>query len=408
MGRGFQDVIRRRSDRQLARMMETAHPSTLQRIQAHQPFFKPVDVLAQQVADRGERFVSFGHYDYLGLAHHPQVISAGITALQVHGSGAGASRLVGGERLLHQEFESELAAFLGVEATLGIISGYLSNLTLITHMLDSQDLLVMDALSHNSIMAAARAGTFRTRTFDHNDCDDLDRILTAERGNYRNVLIVTEGLFSMDGDHPDLPRLLDIRDRHEAWLMLDEAHSYGVLGATGRGLTEHYGIDPKRVDISVGTLSKSFAASGGFIAASATVIQWLRYTLPGFIFSVGLSPVTVATARAALGVLAHDPERVARLHRNSRRFLDLAGKAGFDTGSAQGIAVVPLLFPDTDTTLVAAMALEQAGIFAPPVIIVGVPMDKPRIRFFLSAAHRDADIDKVFAVLQQAFPNGLG
>lgn len=397
--RSFDAVIARRGERLQSRVMATASPETLAHVLADQPFFKPVDALAQAVADRGQRFVSFGHYDYLGLAHHPQVTAAGKAALETHGSGAGASRLVGGERLAHRAFERNLAGFLGVGATLAIISGYLANLSLIPHLIDGQDLLVVDELAHNSIMTASRAGTFRTRTFAHNDCDALDALLQAERGNYRNVLIVTEGLFSMDGDIPDLPHLIDIKTRHSAWLMLDEAHSFGVLGPYGRGLSEHYGIDPKAIDISVGTLSKSFASSGGFIAASADVIEYLRYTLPGFIFSVGLSPVTVATAQAALAVLQAEPERVARLRDNSGYFLSQARAAGFDTAHARGEAVVPILFHGSEATLAASRALEQAGVYVPPVVLIGVPSDKPRLRFFLSAAHDRADIDRVFAAL---------
>lgn len=395
----FKEVIARRAERGLKRALDGMSYDDVIRTGIMDVFFQPVDTLADQVAARDVPYVSFGHYDYLGLAHHPQVIEAGVDALRRFGSGAGASRLVGGERSIHQEFEQSMASFLGVGGTLAMISGYLTNLTLIPHLLTAKDLLILDDLAHNSIASAARVGGYTCRTFAHNDCDALERILVSERAKYRNVLIVTEGMFSMDGDIPDLPRLVALKDAHNAWLMLDEAHSYGVLGALGRGITEHFGVDPARVDISVGTLSKSFTASGGFVAATRPVIDWLRFTLPGFVFSVGLSPVTVATAHAALNVLQAEPERLQRLSENSLYFLTKARSAGLNTGPAIGMAVVPLLFDSTDQTMRVSQRLGQAGIYAPPVAQVGVPTDKPRVRFFISASNTPEQIDATIEVI---------
>lgn len=397
----FNDVMARRFSRTFQRAAQGLSAEDIAQSGARDAFFAPVDALAADVQAKGGAFLSFGHYDYLGVSGHPAVIEAGVAALRQFGAGAGASRLVGGERLAHRALEQAMAGFLGAEATLMMISGYLANLSLIPHLLTAQDLLIIDSLAHNSIASTARTGGYDCRTFAHNDCDALERILEAERGNYRQVLIVTEGLFSMDGDIPDLPRLLAMKERHDAWLMLDEAHSYGVLGATGRGITEHFGIDPRRIDISVGTLSKSFGASGGFIAAAAHVIEWLRYTLPGFVFSVGLSPATVATVRAALELLVAEPERLARLRETSAYFLRRARDAGLNTGPAIGIAVVPVLFDSTAQTMRMAKRLRDAGIYAPPVAQVGVPVDSPRIRFFLTANHTRADIDRVIGLLAQ-------
>ena len=241
-------------------------------------------------------------------------------------------------------------------------------------------------------MIGARSGKMECQTFAHNDLDDLERRLEQARGNYRHVLVVVEGLYSMDGDIPDLPRLVDIKDRYDAWLLVDEAHSYGVLGENGRGITEYFGIDPSRIELSVGTLSKSFVSSGGFICASEDVIAWLRFTLPGFVYSVGLAPANVASARAALKVLRGDPGRVARLKRKSRLFRDAARAAGLNPGEAIGEAVVPLFFDSPDQTMMVSHVLMEHGIYAPPIVQVGVPRDQPRIRFFFSAEHRDDDI----------------
>ena len=366
------------------------------------PYFVPTDRLEDASAQWPEGYLSFSHYDYLGLAHHPKVTAAAKAAIDRHGTGVGASRLVGGERLAHRELEDALADYIGVGGVLSIISGYLTNVSIINHILGPKDLLVMDELAHNSIVIGSKAGKFETRTYKHNDLDDLARIMDDTKGQFGRILIATEGLFSMDGDITDLPRLMEIKDQHDAWLLLDEAHSFGVLGATGRGLCEHFDIDPNRVELIVGTLSKSFASSGGFICSSAEVIEWLRFTLAGFVFSVGLSPATVAGAHEALNLTRQEPERVTRLRSNSKRFLSRAKAANLNTGTALGEAVIPILFDTPEQCVYVSEALMQSGIYAPPVVHVGVPKDLPRIRFFISASHTDADIDRAIAKIVEA------
>ena len=361
-------------------------------IEKGHPYFVPVDRLEQMYRSKPDGYVSLAHYDYLGLSRHPSVLQAATDAVHEFGTGAGASRLVGGERTTHQALERNLAGFLGVGGVLSLISGYLTNVSLINHLLGPRDLVLIDELAHNSIVVGAKSGKFECQTFAHNDLDDLQHRLEEARDRYRHVLVVVEGLYSMDGDIPDLPRLVALKERHDAWLLIDEAHSYGVLGANGRGLCEHFGIDPAGIELSVGTLSKAFVSSGGFICASADVISWLRFTLPGFVYSVGLSPATVASANAALEVLKSDPGRVARLKRKSRLFLDAARAAGLNPGNAIGEAVVPLFFDSPQQTMMVSQVLMDAGIYAPPIVQVGVPKDQPRIRFFFSAEHRDEDI----------------
>jgi 8-amino-7-oxononanoate synthase len=363
------------------------------------PWFVQVDGLQEVVEARGDRFVSFGNYDYLGLSDHPAVREAAIVAVREHGTGVNGSRLVGGERNFHRAFEAELAAFVGAESAVTLVSGYLTNLTLIPHLLGGDDLLVVDELAHNSIMMGARSTRSTVKSFRHNDLDHLDHLLREARATHRNCLVAVESLYSMDGDHVDLPRLLDLRDRHGCWVMVDEAHSFGVMGTTGRGISEHYGEDPKRIDLIIGTLSKALASSGGFVCAHGLAVEWLRFTLPGFVYSVGLSPAVTAGAHAALKALKAEPERVARLRANSQMFLAKARAAGLDTGAATGCAIVPVLFSDFGTTLDKAAALLREGIYAPPVVQVGVPQDAPRIRFFLSADHSEADIDHAIRVL---------
>lgn len=367
------------------------------------PYFVPTDALEAQSDQWPGGYLSMSHYDYLGLMHHPKTIAAAKDAIDAQGTGVGASRLVGGERLAHRALEEDMADFLGVGGVLSIISGYLTNVSVIGLLLGPRDLVLVDELSHNSIVVGARGVKAHMETYAHNDLDDLERLLHKHRADYGRVLICTDGLFSMDGDITDLPRLLNMKDSYDAWLLLDEAHSYGVLGETGRGLCEHFGEDPQRVEIAIGTLSKSFASSGGFVAANADVIEWMRFCLPGFVYSVGLPPATTASAHMALRLLRDEPERVAKLRANSQYFMQKAAAAGLHTGTAIGEAVVPILFETPDDCVFVAEALMQQGIYAPPVVHVGIPKDMPRIRFFISAAHTEADIDRVISAVAEAY-----
>ena len=363
------------------------------------PFFAPIDVLREEALKSGQRFVSFANYDYLGLAAHPRVKAAALAALQKQGIGALASRLVGGERSLHHNLEVGLAKFLGVEAALALVSGYLTNVTTISHILGTQDVLFIDELSHNSIVSGSKAAAGETIVFQHNNLDHLDYLLREKRPNYRNALIVAEGLYSMDGDIADLPRLLELKEKRQAWLLLDEAHSIGVLGKNGRGLWEHSGADPQKVDLIIGTLSKTLGSCGGFVAGNAEVVRWLRYTLPGFVYSVGLSPVIAAAAETALQLMQEESWRMERLRRNAALFMNFAHDAGLDTGPAIGRGVVPILFSDSYQTLAASSYLMDHGFYVPPIIQIGVPKDQPRLRFFISALHSEQEIRGVTELL---------
>lgn len=336
--------------------------------------------------------VSFGNYDYLGLAADPRLADAACHAARSQGVGVSASRLIGGERDFHAGLEEKLARFLGTEGALCLVSGYLTNVSVISHVLGARDLLLTDELSHNSIVAGAAGTRAQAVTFRHNDLDHLEALLAGQRAAHRHALIVVEGLYSMDGDLPDLPRLLALKQRYGAWLLVDEAHSIGVLGATGRGISEHFGTDPREIDLIIGTLSKSLATCGGFIAAAQPVLDWLHYTLPGFVFSVGMPPPVAAGAAAALDILVAEPWRVARLRENSRYFVETAQALGLETGPAAGHGVVPVFFRDNAQTVACAEALLGAGYYCPPIVQVGVPRDQPRLRFFLSAAHTQAQI----------------
>jgi 8-amino-7-oxononanoate synthase len=368
-------------------------------LETYDPFFVPTDKARRDAETHGQHFVSFANYDYLGLAGHPAIKSAAMAALETFGVGALASRLVGGERSTHKPFERQLAEFLGVDSVLTLVSGYLTNVTTISHIIGSQDAIFIDELSHNSIVSGTKGAAGTTFTFRHNDLDHLDFLLREKRQNHRHVLIAAESLFSMDGDIVDLPRLVEIKEEHKSWLLVDEAHSIGVLGQDGRGLCEYSGVDPAQVDLILGTLSKTFASCGGFIGGSSAVIDWLRYTLPGFVFSVGLSPVITAAAQAALQLMQKETWRVEKLRRNAELFVEAAHEAGLDTGPAIGRGVVPILFSDSFETVAASQHLMANGYYVPQIIQIGVPKNQPRLRFFFSAAHTEEEIRGVINLL---------
>lgn len=340
----------------------------------------------------GQFVLNFSSYDYLGLNGHPEVAQAAKAAIDRYGISASASRHVAGERPVHRALEHALANHYGVEDSVIFVSGYATNLGVIGHLMGARDLVIYDALSHNSIVMGGVLSNAARRSFAHNDLDALEQILSSSRGSYERAIIVVEGLYSMDGDFPDLPRLLDIKTRHNAWLMVDEAHALGVLGPRGYGLAEHFGIDPHNVDIWMGTLSKTLAGCGGYIAGSKELIEYLRLTVGAFVYSVGMPPAIAATVLKALEILHREPERVQALQRNARRFCALAGTRGLDIGNGAGTAVCPIMVGDSLPAVMLSQRLLERGINVLPVTYPAVPAKESRLRFFLTATHTDDEL----------------
>lgn len=367
-----------------------------------------LDEVRREAERKGLGFVSFANYDYLGLARHPEIEQAAIEAIREFGSGALASRVVGGERSVHRALERALADFVGTEDALALVSGFLTNETLISTMLSGRDLLIVDEFSHASILAGVKGTRATTVHFRHNDVGHLEELLETRRAQHSNCLIVVEGLYSMDGDVPDLARILDLKERHRAWVLVDESHSHGVLGARGRGVCEHLDLDPARIDLMVGTLSKTFVSCGGFVAAARTVVGFCRFGLPGYVYSVGIPPVVAATARKAVEIAAREPWRVERLAENGAHFLATACEAGLTTGAAVGRGIVSVLFEDQAEAMAVSQRLAAEGIYAPPIVQIAVPKDKPRIRFFVSAAHERADIERAIGIMAAAVRGPAG
>ncbi len=363
------------------------------------PYSEPVDLLGVRPVGSAPSLISFANYDYLDLERHPRVREAARNIIDRVGVGATASRLVGGELSIHRELEAMISSFVGVDDALAMVSGYGANVALVSHLMTKGDLILVDESSHNSIMVGTQLSRADAVTFRHNDLDHLTALLKLKRADHVRVIVVVEGLYSMDGDIPDLPRLLEICRTHGAWLMVDEAHSIGVLGARGRGICEHFGVDPSEVDVIVGTLSKSFVTCGGFVCARRSVIDWLRGTLPGFVYSVGLPPPSSAASKEAIAVLSEEPERLAVLHDNSRYFLDEARSRGLNVGTAVGAAVIPLLFGSTQGAIAAGQAALAGGYYVPPIAQIAVPKDAPRLRCFVTARHTRADISGLLDTL---------
>lgn len=340
----------------------------------------------------GGDFLNFSSYDYLGLNDDARISEAAKTAIDRYGVSASASRAVAGERPVHQALERALAAHYGVDDALVFVSGYGTNVSVIGHLAGPKDLIVCDAAVHNSaVMGSVLAGSAR-RSFAHNDLDNLDEVLTATRAHYARALIVVEGLYSMDGDFPDLPRLIEIKRRHDAWLMIDEAHALGVLGARGYGVFEHFGVDPTEVDIWMGTLSKTLAGCGGYIAGSVALIDYLKNIAGAFVYSVAMPPVIAAAALTALDIMHDEPQRVAALARNGAAFRTLARARGLDTGSSAGAAICPIVIGDSLPTAVLAQKLFVRGINVQPVLYPAVPAKTSRLRFFLTAMHKAEEL----------------
>ena len=338
----------------------------------------------------GVALTNFCSYDYIGMARDATVIAATKDAIDRYGTGAGASRLVSGEKQIHRDLEHALAGFLGTPATMVFVSGHATNVTTIGHLMGPGDLIVHDILAHNSILQGARLSGATCRGFAHNDWRALDVLLSGIRHSYRRVLIAIEGVYSMDGDYPDLARFVDIKERHHALLYVDEAHSLGTMGATGRGLGEHAGVAPSSVDVWMGTLSKSLASCGGYIAGSDELIEYLKYTAPGFVYSVGISPPNAATALAALEVLQSEPQRVARLRELSSLFLRLARERGLNTGVAAGTPVIPIIVGSSVRCLRLTRALFRRGINVQPIIHPAVPEQATRLRVFITINHTES------------------
>lgn len=370
------------------------------------PFFGLHEGTARETTRINQReLISYSSYNYLGMSGDPFVNRAAQTAIEQYGTSVSASRVVAGERPIHRQLEQEIARLIGTEDCIIYVGGHATNVTTIGHLFGDQDLILYDALSHNSIRQGCDLSRATAIEFPHNDWHTLEALLKQHRQQYRKVLIAVEGIYSTDGDLSPLPQIVTLKQRYKTFLLVDEAHSIGVLGRSGRGISEHFGIPAHQVDLWMGTLSKSLASCGGYIAGCKAVVEYLKYTAPGFVYSVGMSPANTAAALAALQLLQKEPERVATLHARSQYFLRLAQQQGLNTGNSHDSPVIPILVGEPYRAVQLGHALFQRGINVQPMVYPSVPYNAARLRFFITCLHTEAQIWATIQAVSEELSN---
>ncbi len=366
------------------------------------PFFLVNDGVATNTTIiEGRTVANFSGYNYLGLNGHPRVVAAAAEAGARWGTSASASRIVSGEKPPHRALERALADLHGTEDAVAFVSGYTTNVTVVATLVGPRDLVCHDRLIHNSALQGARLSGATRHAFPHNDWQALDAFLSENRRHYERVLIISEGLFSMDGDACPLDKLIEIKHRHKALLMIDEAHSVGSMGAAGRGIGEHFGVPASDVDVWMGTLSKTLASCGGYVAGCSALVELLKFSANGFVYSVGMPPPMAAAATESLALMLAEPERVARLQANGRLFLETAKAAGLDTGQSEGFNVVPVILGRSLAAARLSNALLVRGISVQPVVYPAVEERAARLRFFITADHTVDQIKAAVAAVAE-------
>jgi 8-amino-7-oxononanoate synthase len=371
------------------------------------PYFIPIqESRGTRVVMEGKELIMAGSNNYLGLSWDPRVKEAAIEATKKWGTSCSGSRFLNGTLALHEELEEHLARFVSRKRALCFTTGYQTNLGAISALVGKDDHIFSDKLNHASIMdgiflAAGMAGArqLRVHRYQHNNMDSLEKFLAAESKDVPK-LIVTDGVFSMEGDIVKLPRLKELCAKYNARLYLDEAHALGVLGKTGRGTEEHYGVS-QHADIVMCTFSKSFGALGGFVAGDTDVIDYIKHMARPLIFSAAMPPATIAATRACLEIIEKEPERVQRLKAIGRKMVAGFKSLGFNVGTAE-TPIVPLLIGDMEKTLLFWRALFDGGVFTNPVISPAVPPDSTLIRTSYMAIHTDEECDRILEISGKA------
>jgi len=363
------------------------------------PYFQRIEASHDtEVMIDGHRKVMIGSNNYMGLTHDPRILEAAKAALDKYGSGNTGSRFLNGNLDIHDQLEDELAAFVGKEAGLVFSTGYQTNLGTIGALVGRGDTVYLDKFDHACIQDGARLGFGDVQRFRHEDQDQLEHLLSSTRED-RGKLIVVDGVYSMEGDIADLPAFTALAKKYDAGLIVDDAHSLGVLGATGAGTAEHFGLTDE-VDIITGTFSKSLASIGGFIGANAEIVDYLRNNARALIFSASIPPASVATVLKALEIIRTEPERRERLWANTHKMMDGLRSIGFDIGATE-TPIVPIEIGPRDKTFQIWKALFEEGVFTNPVVPPAVPEGSCRLRTSYMATHTDDQLDFVLEKLER-------
>ncbi|MBY9000726.1 MAG: aminotransferase class I/II-fold pyridoxal phosphate-dependent enzyme [Candidatus Heimdallarchaeota archaeon] len=356
---------------------------------------------SRTVTVEGKEMIMLGSYSYLGLISHPEIIKVAHEALDKYGSGAGGVRLLTGTTVLHKQLENRIAEFKHTEDSIIYSSGYVTNMTLISTLLGKDDLVIIDKYDHQSIYDGCILSKADWKRFNHNDLSDLDRVLEEHRKHYKRVLVVVDGVYSMDGDIAPMPEIVDIAKKHDAFTMVDEAHALGAIGPNGKGIDDYYDMKPGSIDIMMGTLSKAIPSIGGYIAGNKKMITYLRYASNAFIFSAALPPVMTAVALKAFDIIEDEKERVHALQKNIKTFIGGVKEMGFDTLKSKDTPIVPVIIGDDIKTFRFAKKMKKEGILVPPIVFPAVPREGGRLRCCVVATHTEDDMDKILSTLEK-------
>ncbi len=340
----------------------------------------------------GREVLNFGSYNYVCMSGRKETKEAAKAAIDKYGTSASGSRLLAGEKMIHKELEREIARWKHAEAALVLVGGHSTNVTLVGNFCGRDDLIVYDAISHNSIQEGCRLSGATAKPFPHNDVDALESILRAQRHKFAKCLIIVEGAYSMDGDIAPVPEVVALKKKYGCFLLVDEAHSACVIGRTGGGVDEYFNLAHDDIDIKMGTLSKGLGTCGGYLAGREVLIDYLRYNLPGFVFSVGISPPLAAATLASIRLLSDHPEILESLRRNIRVFMEEAHRRNLNTCLAGETAVVPILVGKDEDAFMLSTALAERGVFVPPAVFPAVPKNKARLRFCVVSDHQPRQI----------------
>ncbi|MEW6740264.1 MAG: pyridoxal phosphate-dependent aminotransferase family protein [Nitrospirota bacterium] len=356
------------------------------------PFFRVIESAQDpEVVINGRKMIMVGSNNYLGLTNHPKVKEAAIEAVKKYGTGCAGSRFLNGTLDIHVKLEEKLASFMRKEAALVFSTGFQVNLGVISALVGKDDAVIIDKMDHASIVDGCRLSYGEVKRFKHNDMSDLERILNENNG--RGKLVVVDGVFSMEGDVINLPEVLKITKKYGARLLVDDAHGIGVLGKTGRGTAEHFGLE-NEVDLIMGTYSKSLASIGGFIAGDADVIHYIKHFARALIFSASPPPASIAAVSAAVDIIENEPERIERLWKNTQKMLKGFKELGFDLGPSE-TPIIPIIVGEDETAFKFVMMLQEEGVFANVAVSPAVPPGKALIRTSYMATHTDEHLDKV-------------
>jgi 8-amino-7-oxononanoate synthase/acyl carrier protein len=367
------------------------------------PYFVKHDSALTDVSlMEGQEVLNFGSYNYVAMSGRKEVQEAAKAAIDEYGTSASGSRLLAGEKSLYQELEAELAEWKNAEAALVLVSGHATNVTFVGNFCGKDDLIVYDALAHNSIDQGTRLSQATAKPFPHNDHVALESILKAQRSKYKKCLIVIEGAYSMDGDIANVPAFVALKKQYGCFLMVDEAHSACVIGKTGGGVDEYFGLERGDVDIKMGTLSKGLGTCGGYLAGPRVIIDYLRYNLPGFVFSVGISPPLAAGTLTAIRLLRRDPSIIQSLENAINTFVREAHKRHLNTCLAGHTAIIPILVGSDENAFLLSNMLRHKGIFVPPAVFPAVPKGKARLRFCVVSEHKPEQIVRALDALLEA------